>query len=106
MAADSCSGPYGGGDNWAPSGSLGSFMQIGHLTANDNSQEQKPTWHGNGLFFAPNNETVGILSSNFDIHISRNGKPKARWCMIRAAMKWGISVRRDVEAKKWQSFFI
>ncbi|CAL5330120.1 unnamed protein product [Camellia sinensis] len=106
MAADSCSGPYGGGDSWAPSGSLGSFMQIGHLTANDNSQEQKPTWHGNGLFFAPNNETVGILSSNFDIHISRNGKPKARWCMIRAAMKWGISVRRDVEAKKWQSFFI
>ncbi|KAL7235314.1 hypothetical protein ACSBR1_018754 [Camellia fascicularis] len=106
MAADSCSGPYVGGDSWAPSGSLGSLMQIGHLTANDNSQEQKPTWHGNGLFFAPNNETVGILSSNFDIHISRNGKPKARWCMIRAAMKWGISVRRDVEAKKWQSFLI
>ncbi|CAL5380522.1 unnamed protein product [Camellia sinensis] len=106
MAADSCSGPYGGADSWAPSGSLGSFMQIGHLTANDNSQEQKPTWHGNGLFFTPNNETVGILSSNFDIHISRNGKPKARWCMIRAAMKWGISVRRDVEAKKWQSVFI
>ncbi|CAL5378626.1 unnamed protein product [Camellia sinensis] len=106
MAADSCAGPYSGGDGWAPSGSLGSFIQIGHLTANDNSQEQKPTWHGNGLFFTPNNETVGILSSNFDIHISRNGKPKARWCMIRAAMKWGISVRRDVEAKKWQSFFI
>ncbi|RVW97890.1 Calmodulin-binding protein 60 D [Vitis vinifera] len=34
--------------------------------------------------------------------MSRKGKPRARWCKIRAALKWGISVRRDVAAKRME----
>ncbi|GFY90524.1 hypothetical protein Acr_07g0007210 [Actinidia rufa] len=81
---------------WAASGSLGPVMQIGHLSAGDNSQVGISTWPGN----------VGIVSPNFGIHISRNGKPKARWCMIRAAMKLGLSVRRDAAAKRNCKSFI
>ncbi|GFY80812.1 hypothetical protein Acr_01g0006210 [Actinidia rufa] len=90
MHQDYISGPYVGETSWAASGSLGPVMQIGHLSAGDNSQVGISTWPGN----------VGIVSPNFGIHISRNGKPKARWCMIRAAMKLGLSVRRDAAAKR------
>ncbi|GFY90520.1 calmodulin binding protein-like protein [Actinidia rufa] len=96
MAPDYISGPYVGETSWAASGSLGPVMQIGHLSAGDNSQVGISTWPGN----------VGIVSPNFGIHISRNGKPKARWCMIRAAMKLGLSVRRDAAAKRNCKSFI
>ncbi|XP_028086312.1 calmodulin-binding protein 60 G-like [Camellia sinensis] len=100
MATNSYSGPYGGGNSWAPSGSSGPVLQIGHLTSDDNCPSEPTTWQGNGLFLASSNETVGNVSSNFGICDSRNGKPKARWCMIRAAIKWVISVRRVVAAKR------
>ncbi|XP_057495400.1 calmodulin-binding protein 60 B-like isoform X2 [Actinidia eriantha] len=96
MATDYISGPYVGETSWAASGSLGPVMQIGHLSASDNPQVGISTWPGN----------VGIVSPNFGIHISRNGKPKARWCMIRAAMKLGLSVRRDAAAKRNCKSFI
>lgn len=57
---------------------------------------------GNGLFINSLGEAeVGIFSSFPDIggHIRKSVKPKAGWCKIRAAVKWG-SVRRDVAARR------
>lgn len=51
-------------------------------------------WQGNELFIDPSNQQIDV-----GICFSRNGSPRARWCKIRAALKWG-SVRRDVAAKK------
>uniref|UniRef100_A0A5B7AMA6 Calmodulin-binding protein 60 D n=1 Tax=Davidia involucrata TaxID=16924 RepID=A0A5B7AMA6_DAVIN len=117
IVMNSCSGPYGGGNCQSTSGSLGPIVQAGHLPADDTSHVVTSTWlpvtttwgQENGLFLAPSNEAeVGIVSSfpNFGIHLSRNGKPKAGWCKIRAAVKWGISVRRDVEAKRMAARFL
>lgn len=105
MSTDSYSGPYCGGNSWAPGESLGPLMQIGHQTANDSFQIGTSTWGADGLFFSPSNQAVGFLSSDFGFDISRNGKPKLRWRMVRAVMKWGISVRRVVAAKKWKDLF-
>ncbi|KAE9446642.1 hypothetical protein C3L33_21461, partial [Rhododendron williamsianum] len=105
MSMDSYSGPYCGGNSWAPGESLGPLMQIGHQTANDSFQIGTSTWGADGLFLSPSNQAVGFLSSDFGSDISRDGKPKLRWCMVRAVMKWGISVRRVVAAKKWQDLF-
>lgn len=46
-------------------------------------------------------QSVDIFSSDFGICFSSN---RARWCKIRAALKWG-SVRRDVAAKKMADSF-
>lgn len=51
-------------------------------------------WQGDELYINPSNQTIDI-----GICFSRNGSPRARWCKIRAALKWG-SVRRDVAAKR------
>ncbi|KAK1430032.1 hypothetical protein QVD17_12493 [Tagetes erecta] len=56
-------------------------------------------WQGNELLIEPSNQILDIFSSDFGICFSSNGSPRARWCKIRAALKWG-SVRRDVAAKK------
>ena len=88
-------------------------MPNGHLAADNTFQFQtstlfpvSATWgEGNSLLFAANNDAgVRILSShpNFGIGMSRKGKPRASWCKVRAALKWGISVRRDVAAKKME----
>ena len=60
-------------------------------------------WHGNGLFIDTSNQTIDIVSSDFGISFSRNGSPRARWCKIRAALKWK-SVRRDVAAKRMAEY--
>lgn len=110
---DTYTGPFNGGIGWSSSGSPGPVMPNGHLAADDTFQFQtstlfpvSATWgQGNSFFLAANNEAeVGILSShpNFGIGMSRKGKPRARWCKIRAALKWGISVRRDVAAKRME----
>ncbi|PWA64982.1 cam-binding protein 60-like G [Artemisia annua] len=64
-------------------------------------------WHGNELFIDTSNRTIDFVSSDFGISFSRNGSPRARWCKIRAALKWK-SVRRDVAAKRmaeYESYF-
>lgn len=93
---DSWSGPYGCGSDWTPSGSLGPAMPTASFPADE-------TWfpinsattfgQGNSFLCSSSNEEVGI-------RISRRGKQKARWCKIRAALKWGISVRRYVAARR------
>ncbi|KAI7734900.1 hypothetical protein M8C21_021703 [Ambrosia artemisiifolia] len=69
---------------------------IQDVTADIDSQT---LWQGNELFIDPSNHHIDVVSSDFGICFSRNGSPRARWCKIRAALKWG-SVRRDVAAKK------
>ncbi|GFY94919.1 calmodulin binding protein-like protein [Actinidia rufa] len=96
MTTDYISGPYVGETSWAASGSLNPVMQIGHLTTSDNSQAGTSTWPGN----------IGFFSPDFGKHLSKKGKPKARWCMIRAAMKLGLSVRRDAAAKRNRKTFL
>ncbi|KAM0013952.1 putative CALMODULIN-BINDING PROTEIN60 [Helianthus debilis subsp. tardiflorus] len=62
-------------------------------------------WQGNELFIDPSNQTIDIFSSDFGICFSSNGSPRARWCKIRAALKWG-SVRRDVASKKMADSYL
>lgn len=100
---DFCYGPYaGGGYSSAPSGSLGSVMGSGNLAVNDNYQAETSIWQGNRFSFGRNYQSVDIFPSNISFRLSGSGSPKARWCKIRAAFKWGISVRRDVAAKKME----
>lgn len=98
-ATDSYGGLYDVGNGWAP------VMQITHLTADDNSQVGTSTWQGNGFLFAPVDNIVGSAASNVGIRISTDGKPKSRWCTIRAAVKWVISIRRVAAAKRMGSPF-
>lgn len=95
---DFCYGSYSEGRSAAPSGSLGSVL-TGDL-ADDISQVEMSNWQGNGFFLPPSNQSVDIVSSNVGFRFSKKGKPKARWCKLRAAIKWGISVRRVVAAKR------
>ncbi|XAR49274.1 hypothetical protein NMG60_11032406 [Bertholletia excelsa] len=92
IATDCFSRPYGGENNWAFSGH------------DENLLSDASNFQGQGLFFPPSNQKLGIVSSDFGMHISSNGKSKARWCVIWAVMKCGISVRRDVAAKKSRLF--
>ena len=92
---DFCNGPYGEGCS-----SSGPGMASGPLPADFDFQMGSSFWPGNALCSAPCNQTVDTLSSDFGIIcFSRNRSPRARWCKIRAALKWG-SVRRDVAAKR------
>lgn len=61
----------------------------------------------NSIFLAPGNEAdVGnSLFPNSGVHILSTRKPKASWCKIRAAVKWG-SVRRGVAARRMQGYCI
>ena len=61
----------------------------------------------NSFFLASGNEAdVGnSLFPNSGVHILSTRKPKASWCKIRAAVKWG-SVRRGVAARRMQGYCI
>ncbi|KAJ7977883.1 Calmodulin binding protein-like [Quillaja saponaria] len=85
-----------------------------YLPQNDKFTVQTPncfpaaaaTCEGGNDFYMPSVDGTefDMLSAfpSYSIHhISRTGNPKAGWCKIRAAIKWSISVRRDVAAKKW-----
>ncbi|XP_071736968.1 LOW QUALITY PROTEIN: calmodulin-binding protein 60 B-like [Rutidosis leptorrhynchoides] len=61
-------------------------------------------WQENEIFIDPSEQSVDIFSSNYGMFFSSNGSPRARWCKIRAAVKWS-SVRRDVAAKKMDPLF-
>jgi hypothetical protein len=59
-------------------------------------QSESSLWGKNRFSFGRNYPSVDLFQSNLGFRLSG----RARWCMIRAAFKWGISVRRDVAAKK------
>ncbi|KAJ7973293.1 Calmodulin-binding protein [Quillaja saponaria] len=98
--------------NWSQSGTQVPFMPGAgsYLAENDNSQIQMPGCflaapayeQGNGFHFASVDGTeYGMLPSFTSSGVQiLTGKPKAGWCKIRAAMKWGISVRRVVADKQ------
>lgn len=97
---DFCYGSYSEGYSAAPSGSLLESVSIRDIVADDISQHEMSNWQGDQFFLAPSNQSVANVSSNFGFCFSNSRKPKARWCKLRAAIKWGISVRRVVAAKR------
>lgn len=75
-------------DNLAYGGSLDPLVIDDNLTAGNNSDHHQfgsSSWPGYGLYFNSNLEPA---SPNFFIHTPSTGKPKARWCKIRAVTKW------------------
>ncbi|KAK6915654.1 Calmodulin binding protein, C-terminal domain [Dillenia turbinata] len=67
--------------------------QIGHFGVDGNL--------ANGLFLGPSDEAeVGLFDSMPDYSFSEVGKHKTRWCKIRAAIKWGIIIRKNVAARR------
>ncbi|XP_042514428.1 calmodulin-binding protein 60 D-like isoform X7 [Macadamia integrifolia] len=109
---DSCIGPYvKDGNEWAPGGPLVPAVSAGHLAGDDISQVQwqglfpvDTSWgQGNGMFVDSSEEAnMGLLSSlpDLSVQIPRTCKPNMGWFKLRAAIKWGISVRRDVAARR------
>lgn len=78
----------GAGHSWDSPGSLGPFGLTDQLVLNDNFPVEASAWQENGCSMAPGNQAFGVVSSDFGIRISSNGKPKACWCKIRAVIKW------------------
>ncbi|KAJ9557384.1 hypothetical protein OSB04_011998 [Centaurea solstitialis] len=91
---DFYNGPYGEGC------SSGSGMPSGPLPADFDFQMGSSFWPGNSFSTSPCNQTVDTtVPSDFGVCFSRIGSPRARWCKIRAAVKW-VSVMRNVAAKR------
>lgn len=105
-------GPYSGQNN-SQYNSQRTLEFNSHLAANLNASQIEASYclpsssssawtPGNDLFIGSLGEAdVGIFSSFPDIgvHIRKSARPRAGWCKIRAAVKWG-SVRRDVAARR------
>ncbi|KAG8363875.1 hypothetical protein BUALT_Bualt19G0068000 [Buddleja alternifolia] len=91
--------------NLASGGYMASQLSTDDLPIEDNFQvESSSAWKGNGFFLGSSNHEIGILSSNSGLVIPRNGRPKARWCMVLAVVKWRI-LKRNVAAKKMKCFY-
>ncbi|XP_073310741.1 calmodulin-binding protein 60 B-like isoform X1 [Primulina huaijiensis] len=61
----------------------------------------KPSaWQGRGLFLGSNNQNICTIYSSSGIH-----SPKTRWCKVLAVIKWWILVRRNIAARKLESFY-
>lgn len=56
-------------------------------------------WQGSEYFPSSSNQSIDFVSSDLGFHVSKNGRPGARWFKLRAALKWGISIRQEVAAK-------
>ncbi|XP_043709422.1 calmodulin-binding protein 60 D-like isoform X2 [Telopea speciosissima] len=109
---DSFIGPYvKDGNEWGQGGPFVPAVSSGHLAGDDVSQVQwqglfpvDTSWRqGSGLFVGSSDEAnAGLLSSlpDLSVHIPRSCRPNMGWCKLRAAIKWGISVRRDVAARR------
>ncbi|KAF6173652.1 hypothetical protein GIB67_023011 [Kingdonia uniflora] len=100
-------------NEWAAGGSLGPALFSGHFTGDmdDISQDQTPNWspvtatwmQGSRIFFTSDDETnTSFFPSLPDLTfcMGRGCKRNMGWFKLRAAFKWGISVRRDVARKR------
>ncbi|KAL3515979.1 hypothetical protein ACH5RR_022881 [Cinchona calisaya] len=75
--------------SWVSPDSLVPLGSTDQLVVNENFQVETSAWQGNGFSVTPRNQALGaVVSSDFGIRISTSGKPKARWCKIRAVIKW------------------
>lgn len=88
METTDFAGPYAG-DN----------SQISQLVAENSFSFSQSPWEVNNFFSGPCTGVSDLAPPSFSIY-SRSATPRARWRMIKAALTWGISVRRDVAAKK------
>ncbi|KAL8118923.1 calmodulin-binding protein 60 B-like [Apium graveolens] len=98
-----CHESYTEGYSVAPSMSQGSVLVTGSLANDDTYLAQMATFQGNGNFLFPSNQS-DFDSTNIGFCVSRKGRPGSRWFKLRAALKWGISIRRDAAAKKLERF--
>lgn len=100
--ADFISTHYNGEPNWYPNSSEGALVTSGQLPpASDTFYQVTSTFAPTTAPLVPSNELL-FASSGDDaengiygplhsfVHIS----PKVRWCKIRAAVKWWLSVRQ------------
>lgn len=99
-----CHESYTEGYSVARSRSPGSVLVSGSLANNDTYRAEMATWKGNGNFLCPSNQSVDFVSSNIGFRVTRKGRTGSRWFKLRAAFKWGISIRRDAAAKKLERF--
>ncbi|KAL8115014.1 calmodulin-binding protein 60 B-like isoform X2 [Apium graveolens] len=97
---DHCYGTYREGYSAAPSSSLGSVFTSGSLANDDIYSSEMAMWQGNEYFPSPSNQSIDFVSSYLGFHVSKNGRPRTRWFKLRAALKWGISIRHEVAAKR------
>lgn len=91
------------GDVWAPSGSHDPLILTDNPTTPSNYQFESSAWPGNGLSLSSSTEPA---SPSFGIHISKTGSPRARWCKIRAVVKWTILVKQNLSARKWRASYM
>lgn len=91
LVGDPYSSIYPGDYDWDSSGSLDSLGMTDYLPPNNNYQIETPVWQGNGLLVS---SSVQPVSPNIGFHITRRGNPRARWCTIRAVLKWKTLVKR------------
>ncbi|XP_031102440.1 calmodulin-binding protein 60 D-like isoform X2 [Ipomoea triloba] len=86
-------------DDLASGGSLDPLDNLNAGNNSDHYQFGPSSWAANGLHFNSNLEPV---YPDFFFHMpSSTGNPKARWCKIRAVIKWKM-----VAAKKWAALFV
>lgn len=100
ITKDHCYGAYREGYTSAPSSSLGSVLTNGSLANDDIYSSEMATWQGNEYFPSPSNQSTDFVSSYLGFHVPKNRRPGARWFKLRAALKWGISIRKEVAAKR------
>ncbi|XP_008245780.1 PREDICTED: calmodulin-binding protein 60 G-like [Prunus mume] len=107
---------YNGESSWPPlNGFQVPIVPSAHLGTENLFQVQTSTWsptptstnviwgQANSFCFGSSNN--GTEAGHFPhisglVHNSGTRKPKACWCKLRAAIKWWVSVRRDVAARR------
>ncbi|XP_017215346.1 calmodulin-binding protein 60 B [Daucus carota subsp. sativus] len=88
----------------APSVSPGSVLASASLAYTDTFSAEMMKWPVNENFICPNNQSIDFVSSSIGFHVSKTGRPGLKWFKLRAALKWGISIRRDAAAKRLERF--
>lgn len=99
-----CQESYPEGCSVSPSRSPGSVLATESLANNDTYLAEMAIWQGNENFLCPSSPSFNFLSSNIGFRVSRKGRLGSRWFKLRAALKWGISIRRDAAAKRIARF--
>lgn len=95
-------------DHWDPGESSGSIFMGGYLPEDADDQVQLSEWcsswgQGSGFIMASGDDTgIGFMSTFPDtsIHMARSRRPNMGWFKIWAAVKWMISVRRAMAARR------
>ncbi|CAN6587178.1 unnamed protein product [Malus baccata var. baccata] len=102
---------YNGESGWPPVGGFQApIVPTGHLGTENPFQFQastcsptNPTWGQAGGFYFTSSSEAEAEHFSLPAFVHSAGtrrKPRECWCKLRAAIKWSVSVRRDVAAKR------